>query len=438
VSQENNLSQSEASANLRALEYVTAQGAKTRKNKYSRDLNRFWVPVFISILVIAIVYIVVTTRPGRDDWFNIWTTVAALALVPAFSAFVLTAFRRHESPIVSSALVTLLLFSVAVSVLSAFRISISFVGLVACVPFVMAIMAYANIRFHRTSTFRVALAPFARAEEVLRLIGPHVPLLPGPDADLEDIDVLLVDPAAHHTEEWSPLLSRCYLAGIEIMPWSHYVELWHGRLNVDDFDISHIYYTPTQMIYARAKHLVDLVVILLTAPITLPLALLVAAYVFLRDGGPVFFVQMRRGFGGRAFKVYKFRTMYRGTAGGATAKDDKRIIPGGRFLRNFRLDELPQLYNILRGEMSLIGPRPEALDLSAWYEREIPKYTSRLLVLPGITGWAQVNYGYTSNPDEALEKLSLDLYYIKHLSLDLDILILFKTFTTVVFGSGAR
>jgi len=438
LNQYSNGDQAEASPTLRALEYVTSQGAKTRRNKYSRDLQRFVAPVLVAIVAVALVYVIVTTRPGRDDWFNIWTAVAALACVPVFSAFVLTAFRRHESPIVSAFLVTALLFSVAVSVLSAFRIPISFVGLASAAPFVMVLMAYANIRFHRTSTFRVALAPFTGDHQVLRLIGPHVPILQGPDADLDEIDVVLVDPAAHHTEEWSPLLSKCYLAGIEIMPWTRYVELWHGRLDVGNFDISHIYYSPTQMIYARAKHLVDVFIIVMTAPVTLLIGLLVAAYVLIRDGRPIFFVQMRRGFGGRPFRMYKFRTMYSGTGGGATQEGDRRIIPGGNLLRKFRLDELPQLYNILKGDMSLIGPRPEALDLSAWYEKEIPKYTSRLLVLPGITGWAQVNFGYTSNPDEALEKLSYDLYYIKHLSIDLDVLIVFKTIRTVLYGSGAR
>jgi len=102
------------------------------------------------------------------------------------------------------------------------------------------------------------------------------------------------------------------------------------------------------------------------------------------------------------------------------------------------LDELPQLFNVLVGDMSLIGPRPESIELARWYEREIPEYAHRLLVLPGLTGWAQVNSGYTSNPDEAKIKLSYDLYYIKHLSLDIDIITVFKTLRTIVFGTGAR
>ena len=102
------------------------------------------------------------------------------------------------------------------------------------------------------------------------------------------------------------------------------------------------------------------------------------------------------------------------------------------------MDELPQLYNILVGEMTLIGPRPEAMDLVRYYRKEIPQWDLRTLVLPGITGWAQVNSGYTSNPEEARTKLSFDIYYIKHLSFDLDLQILLKTVRTVIFGTGAR
>jgi lipopolysaccharide/colanic/teichoic acid biosynthesis glycosyltransferase len=130
--------------------------------------------------------------------------------------------------------------------------------------------------------------------------------------------------------------------------------------------------------------------------------------------------------------------MFMGTAGGATGDMDKRIIPGCGLIRRLRLDELPQLYNILIGNMSLIGPRPEAIDLVKWYRREIREWDYRTLILPGITGWAQVNSGYTSNPSEARVKLSYDLYYIKHLSFDLDLQILFKTIRTVLLGMGAR
>lgn len=421
-----------------ALLYVTEQGGRTRKHRYVRDLRSLAPPMVIAIVLQTALYIFLATLPGRNDWHNILLASAVLALVPSTAAVLLAAFRGNGAPIISSTIVVLVLYSFAISVLSTFRVPVSYVAIMMCLPVGTAIMAYANIRLQRSTALHVAIAPFSGVDEVLRQMGKPIPVLSGPDADLSEIDLLLIDPKAHHTEKWSGMLAQCYLGGVEIMPWTRYIEIWHGRLDVSSFDISHLAYSDSQFLYARAKRLIDLALVICTLPIILPLGLLVAFYIFLRDGGPVVFVQPRRGFGGSTFRMYKFRTMYRGSGGGATAKGDSRIIPGCGILRKLRLDELPQFYNILKGEMSLIGPRPEAMDLADIYEREIPKYTSRLLVLPGITGWAQVNSGYTANPEEALKKLSYDLYYIKHLSFDLDAIILFKTAVTVFLSRGAR
>jgi len=421
-----------------ALLDLTERGGRRRKHRYWRDLRGFLAPALTVILAQVALYAFLTTLPGRDDWLNIIVAVAVLAFVPAVAGILLAAFRGNEAPIVSSGVVMLVLYSFAVSMLSAFRVPISYVAIAVCIPVGTVVMAYANIRFQRSMVVRVALAPFSQADDVLRQIGKNIPVLSGPDADLSDIDLLLIDPKAHHTEKWSGMLAQCYLGGVEIMSWTRYIEIWHGRLDVSSFDVSHLAYTYSQFLYAQTKRFLDLAVVVLTLPVSLTLAVFVAGYIWFRDGGPVLFVQLRRGFGGRSFRMYKFRTMYKGTAGGATREGDSRIIPGCDILRKLRLDELPQLYNVLRGEMSLIGPRPEAIDLARNYERDIPKYTARLLVLPGITGWAQVNYGYSGNSEEALSKLSYDLYYIKHLSFDLDALILFKTVATVLLSRGAR
>jgi lipopolysaccharide/colanic/teichoic acid biosynthesis glycosyltransferase len=146
------------------------------------------------------------------------------------------------------------------------------------------------------------------------------------------------------------------------------------------------------------------------------------------------------GYGGKPFTVLKFRTMQ------ARAEDDQHFTRGGdqritrlgRILRKYRIDELPQMWNILRGEMSWIGPRPEALPLSAWYEREIAFYCYRHIVRPGITGWAQVNQGYAAGIKDVSEKLKYDFYYIKNFSFWLDALVLMQTVRTILNGSGAR
>ncbi|WIJ24009.1 sugar transferase [Devosia sp. RR2S18] len=422
---------------MRDLSYVQTQGGRTRRHRFAREIQSFSFAVGVAVILQALCYLYIITLPGRTDWLNISAAILALSFVPLISAAILTAFRRHEAPIVISSVVTAALFSVAVSVLSALRVPVSYSGLALCLPITVFCMAFANVRFHRQLDERVALAGFSGSDHVMREIG-ELPLLAGPEAELGGTEILLIDPTEHHSEAWSPLLAACYLGGIEVMPWMRYLEIKRGRLDVSSFDTSHLSYAPGQMLYARTKRFFDLAGVLLSLPLTVPIAALVALYIFARDGSPVVFVQIRRGYGGRRFRMYKFRTMYRGSGGGSTSIGDKRIIPGCELIRKLRFDELPQIVNILRGDMSLIGPRPVAEYVSRAVEEVEPKYALRSLVLPGITGWAQVTSGYAGTTQEELEKLSFDLYYIKHLSLDLDLLVLFKTVKTVLFGSGAR
>lgn len=422
---------------VRNLSYITAQGGRKRRNLYLREIRIFLLPVICTILVQALIYVLVITRAHRDDWHNISVAVAALACVPVVSAAILAAFRRHGSPIFTASVVTFAWFSVIVSALSAWRIPISYNALAACLPIVIAGMAFANIGFQRTVNAWVALAPFPQAEAVANAVG-NVAILSGPDAEISGVEILLIDPREHHNDQWASLLASCYLSGVEIMPWTKYLEVRQGRLDVFSFDITHLAYSPSQLIYARCKRIVDIILLFLSLIVTLPAALLVAGYIGFRDGFPIIFVQIRRGYGGRRFRMYKFRTMYKGSEGGSTSVQDHRVIPGCHLIRKLRLDEIPQLYNILRGDMSLIGPRPVAEYIARSSSAIEPKYELRTLVLPGLTGWAQVRSGYAATADEEIEKLSYDLYYIKHLSMDLDIIILFKTIATVLFGIRAR
>ena len=138
--------------------------------------------------------------------------------------------------------------------------------------------------------------------------------------------------------------------------------------------------------------------------------------------------------------MLKFRSMRidMGGKGFTQGKDDPRITKVGKFIRKYRIDELPQIFNILIGQMSFIGPRPESLDLSIWYEKDVPFFSYRHVVRPGISGWAQVEQGYAAEVDGMNIKLEYDFYYIKHFSLWLDILITFKTIKTIISGFGAR
>jgi sugar transferase (PEP-CTERM system associated) len=175
--------------------------------------------------------------------------------------------------------------------------------------------------------------------------------------------------------------------------------------------------------------------------VALPVLLIVALMIKLDSRGPVFYSQERVGLNGRNFKMLKFRTMHTDaeSAGVKWAqKDDPRVTRLGKYLRRFRVDELPQLINVLQGEMGVVGPRPERPEFVARLRTQIPYYDLRTLVPPGITGWAQIRYPYAASLEEAREKLQYDLYYIKHLSVFLDLVILFHTAKVVLFGRGAR
>ena len=192
--------------------------------------------------------------------------------------------------------------------------------------------------------------------------------------------------------------------------------------------------------YDLLKRALDVAAVLLSLPLSLPLAALVALAVRLDSPGPAVFSQWRTGLHGRAFRLHKFRSM-RHTAQDTpqfASERDPRITRLGAFLRKSRLDEIPQLWNVLRGDMSLIGPRPEQSAFVAQFAREIPSYPYRHLVRPGLTGWAQVQQGYAASTQETRVKLSFDLYYVTHYSLSMDLLILAKTLRTVFTGRGAR
>ena len=190
------------------------------------------------------------------------------------------------------------------------------------------------------------------------------------------------------------------------------------------------------------KRVLDLAVAAIGFAIGFPIMLLVAIAVKLSSRGPVFYHQKRVGRQGRIFTVHKFRTMRedaeRMTGAVWSVVDDPRVTPIGRFLRRTRLDELPQLWNVLVGEMSFVGPRPERPEFVEQLTEKIPFYGQRHVVKPGVTGWAQVRYTYGASVEDAIEKLQYDLYYIKNLSIALDLVIVLETLKTVILRRGAR
>jgi exopolysaccharide biosynthesis polyprenyl glycosylphosphotransferase len=191
-----------------------------------------------------------------------------------------------------------------------------------------------------------------------------------------------------------------------------------------------------------SKRLSDLVVSTILIIFTLPLFLLTAVLIKLDSPGPVIFSQTRVGEWRRIYRVYKFRSMVRDAeklTGPVWAQEnDPRITRVGRIMRRLRIDELPQLWNVLKGDMSFVGPRPEREVFVKELEKIVPYYRERFTVKPGITGWAQVKYGYGASVEDAIEKLNYDLFYIKNMSFGLDILVLILTIKIVLFGHGVR
>jgi sugar transferase (PEP-CTERM system associated) len=232
--------------------------------------------------------------------------------------------------------------------------------------------------------------------------------------------------------------------GIEVEEDSTLRERLYGKIQLEglrpsSFLYSEGFHLPPSLRFTR--QLVSLTAAAIGLLLFLPFFPFVALAVKLSSKGPLFFRQPRVGMGGRIFDVVKFRTMFTDAeAGGAkwATKDDPRVTWVGSFLRKTRIDEIPQLWNVLRGDMAFVGPRPERPEFVAWLTEELPFYYLRTLIRPGLTGWAQVRYGYGATLAETKEKLEYDLYYIKHMSLGLDLLIMFETIKTILRRRGAQ
>jgi sugar transferase (PEP-CTERM system associated) len=239
-------------------------------------------------------------------------------------------------------------------------------------------------------------------------------------------------------------LLRAKMAGVRVEDATTTYERVTGKILLDDLRPSWLIFSDGFRVSRLArmmKRTIDLTLSLVMAVVALPLMLFTALLVWFDDGPPVLYRQERVGENGRTFVLSKFRSMRKDAEKGGKpiwAKDgDDRITRVGRFIRMTRLDELPQLWNVIRGDMSFVGPRPERPFFVEQLSREIPFYQQRHAVKPGLTGWAQVKYRYGSSLEDAMEKLRYDLYYIKHLSVFFDLTIVFDTVKVVLFRKGA-
>ena len=253
-------------------------------------------------------------------------------------------------------------------------------------------------------------------------------------------DGLLVDRFSASDPERTRTLAQLKLSHVRIYSIEKLSELLTGRVGLSHIDDNFLDDYADHYFYNLIKRTTDIAAVIMLAPVALPLSLLVALAIRLESPGTAIFTQVRSGLNGVSFTIYKFRSMTATNDAQAqfASHADPRVTRVGRLIRRCRLDELPQLWNVLKGDMSMIGPRPEQVPMVKQFSDTIPFYPYRHLVRPGLSGWAQVQQGYVSNDEETGTKLSYDVYYVKHGSLALDLLIGAKTVHTILTGFGAR
>jgi lipopolysaccharide/colanic/teichoic acid biosynthesis glycosyltransferase len=286
----------------------------------------------------------------------------------------------------------------------------------------------------------LAVVPGGHVEIVESLAGVRCVALRRPAIRWLRVDGLVADLHARHDDEWARFVVDERLRGRPVYHCADVYERFAQKVSIvhlREGDLEELNPPP----YATFKRVIDFVGALAGLVLASPLLLAAAIAIKLEDGGPILFTQERVGWRDRTFRMLKLRSMRTDAEkdGPQLAnEDDDRATRVGRVLRRFRIDELPQLVNVLRGEMSVIGPRPEQIPFVEHFKQELPFFGSRHLVKPGITGWAQIRWGYASDLPEVQQKLVHDLYYVKHMSLWLDAYIVGRTVWIVATGFGAR
>lgn len=346
------------------------------------------------------------------------------------SAYMLPSFTISYSCLLIFFIVTRLPYSRAL-------LFASFIGTIAWL-----IMVHALTR--RQRKMEIGIVPGGEHDALLTVGEVRWTVLNDAEQDLTGFHALAADLRVDIPAEWDRALADCALAGIPVYHTKHLAESLTGMVQLEHLSENSFGTLAPVSAFMTFKHVLDWILAATIGLILAPLLVLLAIAIRLDSPGTAIFRQARIGYRGKPFTVYKFRTMVSAKAGmsaldaAKTQTEDKRITRIGAFLRRSRIDELPQIANILKGEMSWIGPRPEAQVLSKWYEGEIPFYRYRHIVRPGLTGWAQVNQGHVAEVEDVRTKLNYDFYYIKNYSPWIDLLIVAKTIQTILNGFGAK
>lgn len=381
-----------------------------------------------------------------ENWFSRETRVnsfVAMALVHSLTTISLRKFSRFMGKAGFRYIIQVFLFwfLIALTTLLVLRLpySLVYLGLASSI-LVVLLTLFGQLR-SRYSRQTIGYLPSS-----FDTAPPERPditwiLIEEPTELSENINLVTADLHSELDPRWEEFLARCALNKVPVYHSMRLREMLSGRLRIDHMYENNLGSLLPSKSYRLLKRIMDVSIILVSLPIVAPVMALTAVAIRLESPGEVLFRQIRVGEGGKEFTVYKFRSMYQGSEEAGvrfTQTDDPMITRSGKITRMTRLDELPQLINVLKGEMSLIGPRPERPKFVEAFREEIPFYDYRHIIKPGISGWAQVEQGYAANTEDTKIKLEYDFYYIKNFSLSLDLLIFFKTIQTIVTGFGAR
>jgi lipopolysaccharide/colanic/teichoic acid biosynthesis glycosyltransferase len=384
----------------------------------------------------------------------IWTTLAAFGGLGLYRR-VLAVPGASPGYLILPAFTTSYL--VVILVLFFFRLDYSRTILALSYLLLVSWMVFTVLVLRPEKKRRFLVVPGGRVERLRDIHTASWSYLQSPDDSLSACDGVVVDLRIDLSDRWARFIADATLAGTPVFHVKEIEESLTGQVEIEHLSENNLGSLNPNEAYLELKIIVDWLLAAISLIVLLPVFLLVALAIKLDSPGEVMFRQSRQGYRQRPFRIYKFRTMMAGPSSSTaqqgdageqlhdaeidraiTRPGDNRITRVGRFLRRTRLDELPQILNILRGEMSWIGPRPEATVLSAWYDAELPFYSYRHIVRPGITGWAQVNQGHVADVGDVHKKLHYDFYYIKNFSFWLDVTIFFMTIKVVLSGHGSK
>ncbi len=421
---------------------------------YQRRHSRWYERVlFNSPMLFLFGAVLVVFIPAIERWG--WDFVSTLddvrfnTMLGAFWAFIFTGIVLHRflrypgaSPVAYMIPTVTTLYGLLVGVLFFLRLPYS--RQVLFESYILALICCWLVYFigRRYRTPKYALLPMGDYSNLLYYTSAEWRLLDKPDLGSIRFDAVVADLRAKElTGEWERFLARCALSYIPVYHIKQVNETLTGRVKIDHLHENQLGSLLPSPVYSAIKRCIDLLAVLIAIPLLSPLMLFTALIIKIESPGPVLFLQNRVGQGNKDFCIYKFRSMCRDSekVGAQFAQtDDMRITRVGKVIRKLRIDELPQFFNVLKGDMSLIGPRPEQRAFVDKFDSEIPFYMYRHIVRPGISGWAQVVHGYAADADDTRIKIEHDFYYIKNFSLWLDVLIVFKTIKTILTGFGAR